>query len=219
MTAPPQPRSSRDEVLALLRRGARTAAELSEAIRISPQAVRDQLRALEAEGFVAVRGLRRDTGGKPAREYRLTAAGEETFRKSYAALLRHLIGAIHERLSPAAERSLLEATARRAALEAAGPALPEAASAADLPEGEIRRRLERAVAVLDGLGGAARVEGPGETWRIASDGCPLSAVVREVPHACGLAEALVQVLSGLEVREVCDRSDRPRCGFELVPGG
>ena len=219
MTSTRQPRSSRDEVLVLLRRGPRTAAELSEAIEISPQAVRDQLRALEAEGFVAVGGLRRDTGGKPAREYRLTAAGEETFGKSYAALLRHLVGELHERLSPAAERALLEATARRAAVEAAGPELPEPASAAALSERELRRRLEAAVEVLDALGGAARVERHEGGWRIASDGCPLSAVVREHPNACGLAEALVRVLSGLEVRETCDRADRPRCGFEVVPAG
>lgn len=211
-----EPHSSRDRILHLLRRGPRTARELSERIDISPQAVRDQLRGLEREGLAEVARLRRDTGGKPAREFALTVEGEEAFGKSYALLLRNLLGELHRGLDATAERALLGAAARRTAEEAAGPALPDPVSPEEIDREELEARLEAAAGALNALGGAATVAaGPGGEPVIRSDGCPLSAVVRDEPEACRLAELLVTALAGVEVVEACDRSGRPRCRFEV----
>lgn len=211
--------SSRNRILRLLRREPRTARELSERIDISPQAVRDQLRSLEREGLAEVARLRRDTGGKPAREFALTVEGEEAFGKSYALLLRNLLGALHRGLDDDAERSLLEAAARRTAEEAAGPALPDPVSPGKIDRDELAARLEAAADALNALGGAATVaHGPGGEPEIRSDGCPLSAVVRDEPEACLLAELLVTALTGVEVVEACDRSGRPRCRFGVGGG-
>lgn len=211
------PRSSRDQILALLRAESRTAGELAAAIDISPQAVRDQLRTLEGRGWIAVGGLRRDTGGKPAREYILTPAGEESFGKPYPEVLRYLVTELQDRLGGPRKRELLEAVGRRIGADLVEGGAPEAVAPDKLAPDRLHDRLQAAVAVLNALGGAAEVQTGEDGLRIKSDGCPLSGLVRQDPEACLLAEALVEIVSGVEVHEVCDRSNRPRCRFEMGP--
>lgn len=208
-------RSSRREILSLLRSGPRTAGELAEAIDISPQAVRDQLRTLQGKGWIEVDRLRRDTGGKPAREYVLTAAGEESFEKPYAELLRYLMGELDERLGGRRKRELYAAVGRRIGTDLAGERPPVTAEPDELEPGRLRDRLEAAVKVLNALGGAARVEETEGALRIKSDGCPLSGLVTADPEACRLAEALVETVAGVDVHETCDRSPRARCRFHV----
>lgn len=210
-----QPRSSRDEILSLLRAGPHTAAELADIIEISPQAVRDQLRTLEGKGWIEVQRLRRDTGGKPAREYVLTAAGEESFEKPYPEILRCLVGELQDRLGGRRKRRLFEAVGRRLGEELRENGVPDLAAPEELSPGQLRRRLEAAVEVLNAVGGAAEVAETDEGLRIRSHGCPLSGLVRQDPEACVVAEALVQTISGMDVTETCDRDGRPRCRFEV----
>lgn len=209
------PHSSRREVLVLLRKRDLTARQLAEEIGVTSQAVRDQLRTLEGEGLVRVSGMRRDTGGKPAKEYTLTREGEETFEKPYPELLRMLVSEMQEELGETRERAILRAVGRRAASEALGDRLPDPVAAGDLPRDELRRRLDVAAEVLDALGGAAELQVENDRWRIQGHGCPLSGLVDERPEACVLAEALIETLTGVGVREACDRSDRPRCAFDV----
>lgn len=216
MPRSPDAGSSRRQILGLLRAESRTAGELAEAIDISPQAVRDQLRTLEGRGWIEVGRLRRDTGGKPAREYVLTAAGEESFEKPYPEVLRHLIGELQDRLGGGPKRELLAAVGRRIGAEVSEAKVPGATPPDEPGPGGLRERLAAAVEVLNGLGGAAAVEETEEGLRIQSHGCPLSGIVRQDPEACLLAEALVETIAGVEVRETCDRSGRPRCRFELA---
>ena len=210
-----QPRSSRDEILTLLRAGPHTAAELADIIEISPQAVRDQLRTLEGKGWIEVRRLRRDTGGKPAREYVLTAEGEESFEKPYPEILRYLVGELQERLGATRKRELFEAVGRRLGADLCESGVPDVAAPEELSTEQLRRRLEEAVEVLNAVGGAAEVVETEGGLRLESHGCPLSALVRQDPEACALAEALVQAVSGVNVTESCDRDGRPRCRFEV----
>lgn len=211
------PRSSRDQILSLLRAEARTAGELAEAIAISPQAVRDQLRTLEGRGWIEVGSLRRDTGGKPAREYVLTAAGEESFDKPYGEVLRYLVTVLGDRLGGSRKRELLEAVGRRIGVDLSEDGAPPPAAPGELAPEHLRERLEGAVDVLNALGGAARVDAGENGPVVRSDGCPVSGLVRRDPDACRLAEALVEAVSGVEVHESCDRSVRPRCSFEPGP--
>lgn len=210
-----RPRSSRDEILILLRAGPHTAAELAEIIEISPQAVRDQLRTLEGKGWIAVERLRRDTGGKPAREYVLTADGEESFEKPYPEILRYLLGELQDRLGGRQKRELFEAVGRRLGADLRENGVPDVGPPDEPGPGQLRKRLEAAVETLNALGGAAEVAETREGLRIQSHGCPLSELVRQDPEACLLAEALVQTVSGVDVTETCDRDGRPRCRFEV----
>ena len=68
---------ARHAVLDLIRRGARTVNTLAEALRISDNAVRVHLVALERDGLIVRSGLvRSGAAGQPAAEYELTVAGE-----------------------------------------------------------------------------------------------------------------------------------------------
>src|SRR5690606_3058172 len=46
--------------------------------------------------------------------------------------------------------------------------------------------------------------------------CPVSVAVSERPEVCRAVETLLSDLTGSEVRERCDRSERPRCHFEFI---
>lgn len=208
--------SSRSQILGLLRADAHTVGEMAEAIEISPQAVRDQIRTLEGRGWIEVGSLRRDTGGKPAREYVLTAAGEESFEKPYPELLRYLVGELQEQLGGERKRKLFEAVGRRIGIDLVDEQLPDVTGSDELSRAQLRTRLETAADVLNALGGAAAVEETEDGLRIQSHGCPLSGLVRYDPEACHLAEALVEAITGLEVRESCDRDGRPRCRFDVT---
>lgn len=212
-------RSTREAILALLRAGPRTAGDLAGAVGVSPQAVRDHLRTLEARGWIEPGTLRRDTGGKPAREYVLSTEGEKAFEKSHADVLRYLVRELGARLGDRRKRELLDAVGRRIGADRAVGGERAVAAPGELGADELPRRLERAARVLNEIGGAATVEETEGGPRIRSAGCPLSSLVRDDPDVCLLAAALVETIAGVEVHDTCDRSDRPRCRFELGPAG
>ena len=57
--------STRGQIIMLLRRSSRTVDELAQALELTDNAVRAHLAALERDGVVQLRGLRRGSG-KPA---------------------------------------------------------------------------------------------------------------------------------------------------------
>ena len=77
-------------------------------------------------------------------------------------------------------------------------------------------RLQKGLAALEAIGGAARIEKDGGKCVIRSEGCPLAAAVTEHPEVCRLAETLLSEIIGTEVREQCDREGSPRCRFEII---
>src|SRR5438046_3395216 len=78
-------------LLGLLRRSRQTITSLAEALGLTDNAVRMHIAALHRDGIVEQLGTQRDTGGKPARLYGLTRAGEELFPKAYALVLSKLV--------------------------------------------------------------------------------------------------------------------------------
>jgi predicted ArsR family transcriptional regulator len=50
----------------------------------------------------------------------------------------------------------------------------------------------------------------------SGNGCPFSDSVAQHPEVCRLAETLLSEITGLEVREHCNRGDAPRCAFEII---
>lgn len=80
----------------------------------------------------------------------------------------------------------------------------------------MRARLEEAVAVLNGLGGLAELEERAGGLVIRGYGCPLAAVTPDHPEACRMVETLIAELTGVPVRERCERGAKPRCCFEVA---
>ena len=198
--------STRGRMVTLLRRSRRTIAELARALGLTDNGVRAHLAILERDGVVRQRGsVRRSSGGgKPAYVYELTSEAEDLFPKAYAPVLGRLLDVLAERLGLEESEALLRSVGRR---------LVEGKT---VPPDITRARLEAAADVLNELGGLAELEEQDGTLIIRGHGCPLAAVTPDHPEVCRLAEALVAEVAGVPVHERCDRSERPRCCFEVA---
>lgn len=195
--------STRGKIISLLRRASQTVEELAQALDLTDNAVRAQLAALERDGLVQQLGSRRSSS-KPAYVYSLTPAAEELFPKAYAPVLRQLLETLNERLTAEEVEAFMKVTARRLA------------TMWSVPPGEVRTRLERAVEVLNELGGLAELERRDGTYVIRGYSCPLAAVVPGHPEVCRLAASLLTELVGMPVQEHCDRGEKASCRF-VVP--
>ena len=193
---------TRAEMLRLLRRSRQTITSLADALRLTDNAIRTHVAALERDGIVEPVGVQRDTGGKPARIYALTSDGEELFPKAYALVLGGLVEEIARADGRERAVELLRGVGRQVA---AG--VPEA--------GDTEARVRAAAATLRGLGGDLEVLRTDGGWRLQGYGCPLSAVTARQPEVCALAQALIEEITGRPVTECCDREARPRCGFRV----
>ena len=193
---------TRAEMLRLLRRSRQTITSLADALRLTDNAVRTHVAALERDGIVEHVGTQRETGGKPARLYELTAAGEELFPKAYALVLGGLVEEIARVEGRDRAVELLRGVGRRVAA---------ATGRSDGSEARVRAAAE----ALRELGGDVEVQRTPDGWRLQGYGCPLSAVTTGHPDVCALAQALVEEITGGQVTECCDRSGRPRCGFRI----
>lgn len=198
--------STRGQIVSMLRGTACTVEELATELELTDNAVRAHLATLERDGLVEQKGVRRSVR-KPHYIYSLTAEAEHLFPKAYDALLNQLIIILKGRLP----QDVLEEVLREV-----GSSL--ATSHSSGREGEdFESRVQNATKVLEGLGGAPRVEQDEDRVLIKSSSCPLGAVVAEHPEVCQLAEALVTQLIGRNVKERCEREGHhPRCRFELL---
>ncbi|HET7321562.1 MAG TPA: ArsR family transcriptional regulator [Longimicrobiaceae bacterium] len=196
---------TRSQLLALLRRSARSIRELAEELGVSTNAVRMHVAALERDGLVEPAGVERATGGKPAQLYQMTRAAEELHPKGYAVVLNGLLQMLEEREGRERVQALLRELGAR--------------TAGGLAEGEPGVRVEEAAEALRALGGEVEVVKSEGEWRIQGYACPLAAVVEEHEEACALAEALVAGVTGLRVEECCEHGSHPRCAFRVERPG
>jgi predicted ArsR family transcriptional regulator len=193
--------STKGQVAALLRRGVATVEELARELGLTDNAVRSHLAALERDGLVAQSGVRRGAG-KPAYTYALTPDAERLFPKAYGALLRLMLGVLAERLPPDTLDDVLRDMGHRLAVGQAQST------------GDLRARVDGAVALLGELGGLAEVEERDGGYVIVGCSCPLAAVVKGHPETCLLAESLLTEVIGVPVRQTCD-TERLQCRFEI----
>jgi predicted ArsR family transcriptional regulator len=196
--------STRGKIIMLLRRASRTVEEVAQALDLTDNAVRAHLLILERDGLVRQRGARRGTG-KPAFVYELTPETEQLFPKAYGSVLRELLHVLKEHLPPNEVETVLRVVGRRIAGQWT------------IPPGDLRRRLEAAVNVLDELGGMAELELCEGTYAIHGYSCPLAAAVPGHPEVCQLAETLLTELVGVPVHEQCENGETLHCCF-VVPG-
>jgi predicted ArsR family transcriptional regulator len=189
-------------LLSLLRRSRLTITALADALRLTDNAVRTHIAALERDGIVEHVGTQRGTGGKPARVYGLTSEGEELFPKAYALVLSGLIEEIARVDGWQRATTLLRAVGQRAASGTGAQADREG-------------RVAAAAAALRSLGGDVEVQRTERGYTLQGYACPLSAVTAKHPETCALARALVEEITGRPVTECCEQNDRPRCRFRI----
>ncbi len=202
-------KSTRGQVVTLLRRSGRTVEDLARALDLTDNGVRVHLATLERDGIVRQRGSVRRSGGggKPAYVYELTQEAEDLFPKAYEPALRRLLDVLSDQLGPEESEALLRSVGRR------------------LAEEHYKRvdgahaRLESAVEALNELGGLAELEERDGAVVIRGYSCPLAGVTPDHPEVCRMAETLLTELAGVPVHERCDRGERPRCCFEIASAG
>jgi predicted ArsR family transcriptional regulator len=197
--------STRGRIVALLRLRPRTVEELAAELGLTDNAVRPHLVGLERDGMVRQAGARRREGaGKPAVLYELHPDAEPLLSRAYAPVLGALLEVLTEQLSERDARKVLRETGRRLAASVGGRA-----------PGDLQARARAAATVLTALGGSVNVEEHRGSAILRGAACPLATAVSRSPHICGAVESLVAEISGAKVAECCDRTDRPRCCFEL----
>lgn len=197
--------ASRHAVLDLIRRGDRTVNTLAERLRISDNAVRVHLIALERDGLIKRSGIvRSGTVGQPAAEYDLTAAGEDVLSTAYPAALSALASAISDRFDPRSRKALFLDAGKRLA-----QSMPSRDS------GSLVERAEACAELINQLGGSASVTPGRGSAMIAGSGCPLANAVRKEPATCFLIEGLLEHHAGLSAEQRCTHGERPACRFHL----
>ncbi len=200
-----QDKTTRNRIIALLRRGQRSVEELAESLGLTDNAVRAQLAALEREKVVQQMGVRRDgTVGKPATLYGIAPDSSALFSSAYSPVLGAVLAELGERMTP----KQLEGLMRRAGTRLA----------ASLPaQSNFDQRVRASATFLTGMGADADLVQTNQGYEIRGHGCLLSDAVKECPATCAILEQLLREVTHGEVTERCDRSGAPSCRFLISP--
>src|SRR6266480_1587765 len=139
--------SSRGKIMRLLRRAQQTVNDLARALGLTDNAVRANLARLERDGLVQQAGSRASFR-KPESLYDITPEAERLFATAYAPALAILL----EVLESGWDEHELDSRLREAGRRLAAPHLPS------LMGLTLQQRAEKAVAILEALGGLGEVQ-------------------------------------------------------------
>jgi len=202
---PPLP-AARVAVLDSVRRGRHTVNALADALGITDNAVRLQLAALERDGLLRRRGVRRSgKAGQPAAEYELTELGEGALSRAYQPVLTRLVAALGDRVDARTLRAVFADAGRRLSRDANSAA-----------SGSLSQRAQACAELIESLGGSASIEGTRTRQVVVGAACPLAAAVRAEPMSCAIVESLLAEHAGVKAQQRCHHGDQPRCRFELT---
>jgi predicted ArsR family transcriptional regulator len=189
--------------------GPSTTAELASHAGVTYEAVRQQLRALEADGFVAKRkepAMSRSVG-RPTSRFALTPAGDHFFAKRYDALAVELIDTASAVLGPEALTQLLatltEERVRAWAPRLEGLSLEERLTALR----DIYLDDDPFTTVEHGEGGP----------RLIERNCPYLNVASRRPALCSVTvSTLIRLLGAEVVRDERFQEGDGRCVFRVL---
>lgn len=198
--------SSRGRIVNLLRgSGGLTSDDIASRLGLTRSAVRAQLTGMERDGVVQRTGQRRGTT-RPSHVFALTPEVEQLLSSAYIPLLTSLIDTFAEAL-PANQVETI--------LRQAGKRLAGDLSRGKRPAGSLNSRVAIVSEMMnEHLGALTYVEGNGK-YIIRGMGCPLAALTGKHPGVCLAIESLISEVLRMPVQECCDRSERPKCCFEI----
>jgi predicted ArsR family transcriptional regulator len=198
-------KTTRNRIIALLRRGQRSVEELAESLGLTDNAVRAQLASLEREKVVARAGVRRDGAvGKPAALYGIAPDSSALFSSAYPPVLAAVLAELADRMTS----KQLEGLLRRAGTRLAA-VLPAHAG--------FDQRVRASATFLTSMGADADLVQTHDGYEIRGHGCLLSDAVSECPATCAVLEQLLREVTQGDVTECCDRSGAPSCRFLISP--
>ncbi len=194
--------TSREQLLAFLKpHQPATLKEIQAALRLSENAIRHHLAALESLGLVQSGGTRPGRG-RPALQYRLTAQAEGRFPKRYRELLSLVLSAAEKQglLSP-----LLEGAAR------------EMAEQLDIdPRANARDRVMSLLEQLDYGGMLPELEPAGERLELRAYNCLYLEAGRRFEPVCDLLPKVIKHATGCPAERItCQRDGGQACRFRV----
>jgi predicted ArsR family transcriptional regulator len=197
-------RSTRMEVLELLRRKGRCSAEtIANDLGVTTNAVRQHLTNLERDGFV-ISQPERSGRGRPALLFALTERADSVFPKRYGQLATMVLQEVQEMGGPDALDEVFDRMAGRHAQ----------AIAPDLSGLEFDQKIRRIVAWIGRAGTLAEQSETAEGVKITIHNCPFRNTALKYPQVCSLTPRLISRLTGAAVSqsESIHRRD-PYCSF------
>ncbi|MFN2603047.1 MAG: helix-turn-helix transcriptional regulator [Gemmatimonadaceae bacterium] len=190
------------KVLAELRDGPKTIDEIAEGLRLSPNAVRNQIRKLVSAHLAAATG-RRAGVSKPAVLYSITLDGEIQFSTIYLPVLSQFLRVAEGQCSGKQLGAFMSATGRTLAKRY------------EKPSGSTKERVHAAAKLLGTFGGIPSVQKRNGDFVITSKACPLSALTSEHNAACRILQGLISEYVERPTQICCIHGEDPRCCFEL----
>ena len=198
--------STRERILSLLRREAMTVPELSARLEVTRNAVIVPLRQLEADGLVEGKELREKRVGKPAVRYAAVPGREDVASRAYPSFAELMVQMLPQHLTRRRIRRLMQQIGH------------EMASLVDTDErSSFSERLKAATSFIDDMGAGTVVEATDKNTVVRSFSCPLGRAVRQEPCVCSMIATFLADVTGAQVDEQCDRSERLRCKFVISP--
>lgn len=197
------PGSPAGKVLAELRHGPTTVEQIAKALRLTDNAVRNQLRKLEHLGLVTRTGTRPGIS-KPSALYGITLEGQVQFSTLYLPVLMQFLRVAESGCEGTHLKVLMSDTGRSLARQYPRPA------------GARKTRGYAAARLLRSFGGMAEVRVRNGKMILRSAGCPLAALTSENPAACSVLQGLLSEYLSAPVAICCEVGDDPRCCFETA---
>ena len=197
-------RSTRLEVLELLRRKGRCSAEtIAGELGVTPNAVRQHLTNLEREGFV-VSQPERSGRGRPALLFALTERADSVFPKRYGQLETMVLQEVQEMGGPDALDELFARVAARHA----------EAIERDMMDLDFDEKMRRIVAWIGRAGTLAEQSESPEGIKITIHNCPFRNTALKFPQVCSITPQLISRLTGAPISQAdsIHRHD-PYCSF------
>ena len=197
-------RTRREIVRLLLESGSTTAADVARSLGISAAGVRRHLEALVDDGDAetAPAAAWQHAGrGRPARRYRLTAAGRAKLEHAYDDLASAAMRQLRE---IGGDDAVREFARRRvdAILADVPPAESGDGKAADTAIAEAADRVAGALSRAGYATTTTRVGGPVGGIEICQHHCPVSHVAQEFPELCEAEQQAISEVLGTHVQQL-----------------
>lgn len=191
-------------VLAQLRRKPMTVEEIAKALRLTSNAVRNQLRKLGELRLIERAGNRRGAS-KPSILYAITLDGQVQFSTLYLPVLTEFLEVAEGQCAGKQLVGFMTDTGRSLAKR-----YPR-------PSGNLKARADAAARLVRRFGGLMEVDtSPGEL-ALRSASCPLAALTARNRAACHVLEGFLSEYLGTPVETCCETQGDPRCCFAIVP--
>ena len=195
-------------LLILKQDGPAPMAKLANRLKVTKEAVRQQLVLLHKEGWIQKEAARnpKARAGRPTVRYALTAAGDHVFPKAYDALAVELLETVGQKMGPEALRQLLAAFTETR-IKRWQPLLEGKTLAEKL------RALRDLYLAKDPFVSIEEVSGG---YRLVENNCPFLNVASQQPALCSVTVSALTRLLGVQVtREERFQSGHGRCVFRI----